>query len=429
MAHENYEDLHLDVYLAHSELHYNGQKTIFKEGRQSNNAQSRYNKVTDKLENGYLEKMYQKCGDIDTSNLSDQFKSQLRDLVDGITSEVGRALVGLAFLQITIKSIVPDQSIRLHKGSTRNGSFSWVEGISMRTIDSNYNAPFLREKGLLNINKFGIMMTRSLAENYPYSRLYKAEMRGPFDNWIKIVDELETGTIDCTAALAYMMSLLINKSNKFDQIANETLTSLHLCKNFNFKTIENLLIRFFTDTKYSARAFEVVIHGFMQAYTKMQYTDLDIVPMSQMRSANKKHGNVGDIELKEGRRIIEAWDAKFGKTYLYDELDELKDKLEANPSVMIAGFIVDDSLDLKAEIEEKADEVSITTDTDVRLFTFREWVKFKLEEVSEGEKNLFAKEWITAVVESFARKRLDIAPIDEPCEGWLSDLQTLIRTL
>lgn len=429
MAKENYDELHLDVYLAHSELHYNGQKTIFKEGRQSNNAQARYNKVTDLLEKGYLETMYQKCGEIDTSSLSEQFKKQLKDLVDGITSEVGRALVGLAFLQITIKSIVPTQSIRLHKGSTRKGSFSWVEGISMRTIDSNYNGPFLREKGLLNINKFGIMMTRSLAENYPYSRLYKAEMRGPFDTWIKVVDELETGSVDCTAALAYLMSLLINKSKKFEQIANDTLNTLRACRNFNFNTVENLFIRFFTETKYSARAFEVVIHSFMQAYSALGYTDLDLVPMSQMRSANKKHGNVGDVELKEGRRIVEAWDAKYGKSYLYDELDELRDKLEANPGVLLAGFIVDDSLDLKAEIEEKADEVSITTDTDVRLYTFKEWVNSKLDEVPERERTALAKEWLTAVVESFARRRLEIAPIDEPCEGWLSDLQRLMRVL
>lgn len=429
MAEENYEEFHLDVYPARSELHCNGRKTVFREGRQSDGARSRYGKVTNRLENGYLEEMYLKCGDIDTSGLPERFKERLKELVDGVTSETGRALAGLAFLQITIKSIVPDQSVRLHKGSAGGGGFSWTEGISMRAIDSNYNAPFLREKGLLNINRSGIMMTRSLAENYPYSRLYKAEMRGPFDSWISIVDELETGAVDCTAALAYMMSLLIDRSNKFERTAEDALVALHSCRSFDFNAVENLLVRFFTDTKYSARAFEVVIHAFMQAYVKMRYSDLNIVPMSQMRTANKKHGNVGDIELKEGRKIIEAWDAKFGKTYLYDELDELKDKLEANPSVSLAGFIVNDRLDLKAEIGEKADEVSMATDTDIRLYTFKEWVDFKLEEVPERDRNAFAEEWMTAVVESFARRRPDVAPIDEPCEEWLNDLRRLIHAL
>ena len=54
----------------------------------------------------------------------------------------------------------------------------------MRTLDASYSTPFLREYGLLNVNKYGVFMTRSLAENYPYSSFYKAEMRGPFEEWI-----------------------------------------------------------------------------------------------------------------------------------------------------------------------------------------------------------------------------------------------------
>ena len=296
----------------------------------------------------------------------------------------------------------------------------------MRTIDSNYNTPFLREKGLLNVNKFGIMMTRSLAENYPYSKLYKAEMRGAFDTWIKIVDELEKGKMNYEAALAYIMSLLINKSNRFEDLANNALSKLSIFDNFNINYVENLLIKFYTNTKYSARAFEVVIHSFMQAYKEKGYTDLDLVEMSQMRSANKKHGNVGDIELKDGKRIEEAWDAKYGKSYLYDELGELQDKLEVNPGVSIAGFIVNDMLDLKSEVIEKIEEVSSVTDTDIKLFTFSDWVAYKLEDIEFSERDSFAKSWLTAVVESFARKRLDIAPIDEPCEGWLNDLISLL---
>jgi hypothetical protein len=420
------KELHLDVFLDHSVFHYNGETKVFQEGRQTYAAQSRYAKVTNVLGHGYLESMYNNCASIDTSGLDNSFKKLLKDLVDGVTSEVGRALVGLAFLQITIKSIVPEQSIRLHKGSTRAGSFSWKEGISMRTIDSNFNTPFLRDKGLLNVNKFGIMMTRSLAENYPYSKLYKAEMRGAFDTWIKIVDELENGEMNYEAALAYMMSLLINKSNRFEELANNAISKLRGYNNYTINSVENLLIYFYTNTRYSARAFEVVIHSFMQAYKENGYTDLELVEMSQMRSANKKHGNVGDIELKDGRRIDEAWDAKYGKSYLYDELGELQDKLEANPGVSVAGFIVNDTLDLKYEVKEKIDEVSITTDTDIKLFTFRDWVSYKLEDVPVSERNTFAKDWLVAVVESFARKRLDIAPIDEPCEGWLTDLINLL---
>ena len=419
------DELHLDVYQDRSEYYNNGMITVFKEGRQSEAAQSRYNKVIEMLDKGYLYYIYDNCVNINTTSLDPTVKILIKDLINGITSEVGRGLVGLAFLQIAIKSIVPEQSIRLHKASNQAGKFSWVEGISMRTIDKNYSTPFLRSKGLLNINRDGVMMTRTLAENYPYSRLYKARMSGAFDIWIKIVDALESG-IDYKCALAFMMSQLINKSNRFEEIARATLIKLSDITNYNLSDIENILINFFTNTKYSARAFEVVIHSFMQAYTKNGYTDMNLVKMSQMRSANKKHGNVGDIELKKGSQIYESWDAKYGKSYLYEELGELQDKLEENPGVSIAGFIVNDTLDLKSEIKEKIDEVSTITETDVKLFTFRDWVSYKLINVPDSEKDMFAKDWLVAVVESFARKRLDIAPIDEPCEDWLSDLAKLI---
>lgn len=172
---------HLDVYEDRYELHQNNEITIYYQGFQNEATQQRYALINKTLSNGYLESKFKDVPTTDFTDLSEENKSLLRNMVNGITSEVGRALVGLAFLQLTIKSITPEQSIRLHKGTTRRGSFSWVDGISMRTIDSTYNTPFLREHGLININKFGLFMTRSLAENYPYSSLYKAEMRGPFN--------------------------------------------------------------------------------------------------------------------------------------------------------------------------------------------------------------------------------------------------------
>lgn len=427
MANNKDKEPHLDVYLAHSVLYNNGKKTVFHEGCQSENAKKRYSTIVSTLGSGYLDDIYRNCGGIDTSCLGEQLQEQLKQLVYGITSEVGRALTGLTFLQLAVKSIVPKQSIRLHKGSARTANFSWKEGISMRSIDSSYITPFLREKGLLNINNYGIMMTRSLAENYPYSRLYKAEMRGPFGTWIQIVEEVEAGMVDCKVALAFLMSLLINKSAKFEKIAEETMVLLHSLKNTNWDVVVKMLTEFFATTRYSARAFEVVIHSFLQAYSKLQYMDLEVVPLSQMRSANKKHGNVGDVELADGRMIVEAWDAKFGKSYLYEELDELRDKLEANPGVRLAGFITDDKIDLRAEIEEKIEEVGVITDTEIKLFTFKEWIEYYVSNIPKEEKDKLATEWLTAVVETFARKRLEEAPIDEPCEEWLLDLQKMLN--
>lgn len=255
-------------------------------------------------------------------------------MVDGITSEVGRALVGLAFLQLTIKSIAPDQNIRLHKGTTRRGSFSWVEGISMRTIDSKYITPFLRER---------------------------------------------------------------------------------------------LLVSFVHSTDYSARAFEITMHGLFQAMDELHFLGgADVVPLSQMRSANKKHGNVGDIELTENNVIFESWDAKYGKPYLRDELEELRDKLLTHPDCKIAGFVADSAVDLRRGITSRKNEIEAETSTEIYLLSFDQWVDHEVAPLTGEQKNTLGRRWLAAVVESFAQRRPQLAPIDEPCDAWLRDLIKII---
>lgn len=291
MKHE-YED-HLDVYWDRYELHQDDSIVVYREGFQDIAAQKRYAAITRALDNCYLQDKIKSLNTVDFSTFSDRNKDLLKDLVNGITSEVGRALVGLAFLQLTIKSIAPEQSVRLHKGSTRRGSFSWVDGISMRTLDRNYNTPFLRKYGLLNINRDGVFMTRSLAENYPYSKLYKAEMRGPFNEWIAIVDAIEDGSMPAELGLCYLMSLLKNRSDSFNRLADTVVESAYHTHFRSFDDAVDFMRDFFNATTYSARAFEVVIHGFMQAMDECGFLgDLALIPMSQMRSANKKHGNL-----------------------------------------------------------------------------------------------------------------------------------------
>lgn len=419
---------HLDIYENRYELHQEGETTVFLEGFQNQKTQQRYARINAALSRGFLEDKFRAVSQVDFSQLSDGNQRLLRNMVDGITSEVGRALVGLAFLQLTIKSIAPDQCIRLHKGTTRRGSFSWVEGISMRTIDSTYNTPFLREHGLLNLNSYGLFMTRSLAENYPYTSLYKAEMRGPFDDWIAIVDAIENNTMPSELGLSFMMALLQNRSDHFKQAADRACSLAEKHRGDSFSAIQRLLASFFNSTDYSARAFEVTMHSLFQAMEELHFFGgADVVPLSQMRSANKKHGNVGDIELTEDNVIVEAWDAKYGKPYLRDELEELRDKLLTHPECRIAGFVVDSAVDLRRDIINRKNELEFETLTEIHLLSFDQWVDYEVSSLTEEQKNALGYRWLAAVVESFAQRRPRLAPIDEPCDAWINDLISVLE--
>ena len=146
------KDDYLIVFGDRSEYHSNDVITTYIEGFQSAEAQKRHTKIIKSLSQGYLDQMINSLSEADFSSLSKENKELLEKLVDGITSNNGRAIVGLTFLQLTVKSIAPEQNIRLHKSSTSKGKFSWTDGISMRTIDKSFVTPFLREHNLINSN-------------------------------------------------------------------------------------------------------------------------------------------------------------------------------------------------------------------------------------------------------------------------------------
>jgi hypothetical protein len=432
-------ELHLRVFRDKSELVLpDGTTQVFLEGAMSQSARLRYQKINSELANGYLEKQIIHCRDnaaeLDFLQLNQNHIDTLKKLVDSITSEVGRALVGLTIMQLCVKAIEPTQSIRLHKGSTSRSSFSWQDGISMRSLDKQYITPTLRQYDLLRLNADGIMMTRSLAENYPYSPVYKANLRGARREWLTIVEAIETNEIHPEVALQYLLSQLLNQAKAFKDLASQTLETLNKFlaspEQVTQKFITEIILRHINESDYAARIMEIAMHSLFQAMQEYQvFPHGALKALSQMRSANKKHGNIGDIEILESRQIIEAWDAKYGKAYLRDELEELAEKLELHPTVTLAGFVTSVEPERRPEIISRCQEIEDEFGISLEILTFKDWVKHQFSRaiatgmVDEAE---LAKAWMTAHTESLSQRRSYIAPIDEPCYQWLRTLKTIL---
>lgn len=421
-------ELHLDVYEDRSVLHYGDEVSVFSEGKQSDEARARYDAITSALSDGFLEDTLtavRREGLKDS--LTDDDKALLLNFADAVTSNAGRALVAVGIQQLAIKAICPEQSVRLHKASNQRNSFSWTEGISMRSIDSSYVTPFLRESGLLKLNASGAFMTRTFAENYPFSRLYKANFQGPRLQWMELVDRLENGTIDALAALEFILAFLQNKSDEFTRKCDDALAALNDAQGVTMEKVERAVKAFLRDTEYPARAFEIALHSFMQALIDLHYASNNLEPLSQMRSANKKHGNVGDIETHEGSDILESWDAKYKKPYLIDELGELEDKLETAPRVMSAGFVTDGQPDLTSDVIAKQSDIESEYDTEVKIFSLHDWIDYQIDLNYVSDRDALGNAWLTALTESLTLQRVERAPIDEPCETWVEDLTKVIK--
>ena len=85
---------HLDVYIDRYELHQNNIITTYYEGFQNAATQKRYEKINAVLADGYLYKIMEHLSEVNFTEFSSENKALLKQLVNGITSEVGRALVG-----------------------------------------------------------------------------------------------------------------------------------------------------------------------------------------------------------------------------------------------------------------------------------------------------------------------------------------------
>lgn len=176
---------HIEIYEKHAVLTGEGNLVarIWAEGKQSEKAQERYQRVKKALEEGFLAQKIEEARSPDLTPIievklpTEQIKA-IEEIFSSVTAQSGRALVDIFVLQLVVKVICPEQDVRLHKGSKNSSAFSWEEGISMRSIDASYIGPSLRQYDLLRMNQYGAFMSRSFAENYPYTRFYKAEIQG-----------------------------------------------------------------------------------------------------------------------------------------------------------------------------------------------------------------------------------------------------------
>lgn len=433
-------ELHLKVFADRSELvRPDGETETFDEGPTNAEARERYQRIKARLSDGYLDKQIVLCkehpGHISLQRLDREHTNLLDELVSSMGSEVGRALIGLMVLQLCVKSIEPAQSIRLHKGGPSESNFSWRDGISMRSLDKSHITPVLRGHELLRLNADGFMMTRSLAENYPYSTVYKARIRGARSQWAAIVEGVERGEVEPEPALHYLLSQLINAAGDFRNLADSTLSilddieadSAKLDRECVFEVMEKHILA----SDYRARIMEISMHSLMQALEESDALGGETLKaLSQMRSANKKHGNIGDIEILDGAGIVESWDAKYGKPYLRDEFEELDEKLEHHPGVRLAGFVADREPEHFSELDERRLEIEDKHDVSVRMLSLGEWVGMQFDRASGFvEEKELASHWLSAYAESLALRRLAQAPIDEPCHQWLASLRPILENL
>lgn len=404
-------------------------------GTQTSQVRDRYERIQRELENGFFTELIDKVTDIEaniTIDLNEQYQEIIDRIVDSITSERGRAIAGLSVVQIVIKSIAPNQSIRLHKGSKSSAHFSWEEGLSMRSIDSSYVSPVLREHDLLRVNKDGVMMTRSLAENYPYSRFYQANIRGAQSSWADLIETLEDSdeNMDPKEALKYIITALSARGERAEEINEDTLNIVSdlTDQDPEREVIQRIINSHINTSPHSARIYEIALHSLYQVMEDSNLLDGELKQLTQMRSADKKHGNVADIEVVDPNdefHIHSAWDAKYGKSYMKDELQEIQGKLSNHPETNLVGFITSSKPERDRQLKQQKKRIEDDFDVQMKLITFNEFCDRSLDRLST--EIVSPSKWLTAYAETLCQRRRNRAPVDEPTQEWVSELGDIVE--
>lgn len=438
---------HLEVYENHFILAgaNNTVARIWTEGRQTRKSQIRYQRVNQALKDGFFDQKIEEAKSPDLAQiieakLPEEQRKAIDQIIGSVTGEMGRALVDIFVLQLVVKAICPEQDVRLHKGNNNRSAFSWEEGISMRSIDKSYIGPSLRHHDLLRMNKDGAFMSRSFAENYPYTRFYKAEIRGAKQQgkqrWLQIIDDLENGEIDANTTLLYVLQLLWKYSEALKNLVQKTLISLETWVNgrehHSIDSIAHLIKQHIEKSETRARLLEVAMHSLLQALEELE-VDLggDLKPLMPMRTANLKHGNLGDVEVLSGNLPVEAWDAKYDQPYLSDALEELVEKIQSfDVAELRFGYVLFPNKKAYSEVDRKIEEIDEQFGLKVQVLSFDEWVHEQLargQEIGVSEEVL-AKAWLRAYTESLGQKRRDQAPIDEPTFDWVASLLSILTS-
>jgi len=411
-----------------------GNTTEYREGKQTEAARERYKNIKSQLDDGWFEELIERVTDPGVEiniELDEEMRDLIDEIVETITSEKGRAIAGLSVTQLVIKSIAPNQSIRLHKGSRNRAHFSWCEGLSMRTIDSTFVAPALRERDLLRVNSDGVMMTRSLAENYPYSKQYKANIRGAQEQWGDMIEALEDeeNSVDAKEALEYMIVTLANRGERAEETYEQALELVEtfVSGNPTPEDVKEIIDIHLAESRHSARIYEVAMHSLAQVLEDSNLLDGSLKPLTQMRSADKKHGNIADIEVVDPNddfSIREAYDAKYGKSYLMNELQEVRGKLRRHPETDSVAFVTSSNPVVDDDVEDQIAALEEEFDITVTVTTFDDfWHRCRSQLEDRG---VNPTEWIEAYAETLCQQRRDKAPVNEPTRQWVEELTEII---
>ena len=353
-----------------------------------------------------------------------------RALIDGFRGEKGRGLYIHSVLISAIKTVCPEQDIRLHKTD-------WIDGIGMRVIDKKCISAWFNSRNLgVKMNQDGVFMTRSLAVDIPYVPSFPPKIKGPKEEWLELISAIQFGEIDPESALKALLLGAYLRNVDFDKLV-VSVSELFSELDKEPRRVYDIIYAHISGRENGgSRLLEIALHSFTQICFEEDY-EIPILgktsimaPIKPMRSPDKKAGDVGDVQFRhkkfvdeKGSRYIEyAIDAKYGKSISDYEINRLlthlSDKETPQPYLLFFDFIGLDKPLINAKKSHLFNKPNLP---DIRALSLREFIR----EIDPNDS--LSIKWFNRYLSMLSTQDLGYGQVTEITTDWLFSLNEILE--
>ena len=238
-------------------------------------------------------------------------------------SESSKGVLTVTVTSILYKYLYPEQDIRLHQKSIKNG-------YSGRTFDSKNVTPFLKDKEFPAMKESG-WLTRSLEQKSPYLLNYKGSIQPPIlkKAFLSILDYIQKGANPENYLLFLIQGLILQRNKQKIELAKPA--------NLSINEILNILEKHF-NYPYKAEGVSrlptLAIYAIYQSLIKEieRFKGKKLLKIESHTSADKQSGMIGDIDVvDENDEFFEGVEIKYGIKINLQILKDAFKKISAYP--------------------------------------------------------------------------------------------------
>lgn len=224
-------------------------------------------------------------------------------------SKKQKAVFTVLVTLLTYKLVTPEQDIRYHQSSMKNG-------FSGRSVDTKEITPTLKALGYPSMAESG-WLTRSLEQPYPYTTNYNGKIsgKGVKEAFLNIINTIEShDDVSVEDALKY----LLDEVKKFCQEDTIEITTLEHKDGLTINSIIEFLEEQFTYKYHTSGGSKLPVIALHSIYSILlneskRYEGCVLKDLGSHTASDRTSGTSGDIEVFKDQSLFESVEVKLDK--------------------------------------------------------------------------------------------------------------------